>query len=72
MSHCSSVLIPAAMLWFAGIEIATRGRPASAVSGKNRKNKSNRIVVPGSDGKTVAERTDDFIKMKSGNLELEA
>jgi hypothetical protein len=72
-----------AKLWSVGIEIATRGKPAFAVSGKSRKAENSRIgATPpqlanrqsslgnDSDKNSVAERSVDFIKIKSDNLEL--
>jgi hypothetical protein len=82
-SHCSAAFNPTTKLWSVGIEIATRGKPAFAVSGKRSKAENSRIgATPrqladrqsslrnDSDKNSVAERIVDFIKIKSDNLEL--
>ena len=44
-SHCSAAFNPAARFWSVGTEIAARGRPASAIRGRNRKPENNRIEL---------------------------
>src|SRR5580693_1885863 len=80
-SHCSAAFNPTAKLWSVGIEIATRGKPAFAVSGKSRKADSSSIGATvmllanrqsslgnDSDRNSVAEQNVDFIKIRSDNL----